>query len=1466
MADNTPNVQTLEKLFNIGIKFNVDGDIPDQIFDRIKKSTKQATKEVQQFNKQLSSNAVGRAVVKLNQASENFKKNTKAIRQGAQQIKRSFSGITSAIGVSLSSLSFASVIKGASQYNTMVASIAVNQSKFGNSITSITKNVDKLSSSTGFTRQAIMSMYKQMTYNVPLSSLSKMSNMMQNITKLTGADQKAMQQYSNTLIKVSGLYPGINLSIEKGSEKDRQRIRNLSMQLQMTGDLSYAQAQRVMQYANGTDKMDADAKQAIKRNKDYKDTLGQISQIWEKIVIEVGNNFIPVLSSIGSFLKQHKDLIQSLAKYFAIAVTSAIALKGAMAAMSALKGVSTMISGGMSTAGNMIKGGLSNGGGIVGDLKGGKGGMIGKAMSFMSGAIGSVTKADGASASTALWTRSADGGGIVDDLKGGRNNTGKLVQLFKNMRSGTGGMGPLIASIATVAVVGAIAGVAATWLAGKTGWGKKQHDQMVSSAAGQTYKDGGYKDINGKFNSSMWASGGNRQNILTSKTSLAAVGAGGVAGAVAGSAFAGVGAAPGAAIGATAGYIASVTMQYMQRQKNISKWVQGGIQYSNELLNQKQTQIGYLKQIGVLSQGNLKTQTQIAKNMQKMQQDTLNQVKQGGTGVTTQFFRNVWKNLTVQNLMKQGSTPGGVIGPKAFTDTAQSSDYRTAVSQTGGSQDPMQALQNIQSQVISLQQAGKSDQQIKKAMIQAFKTKGHGRGGVDQQNFGNAIQKMTQNAKLSQISIAQEFKDFNKAGGGKQKAQAGLSSRVSHASGVAKIEGKSLSQLSQGSTGDKAKSLQLYQVMQKQLKATQALQGAYGQAANASSALVLSGKDSANNAVVYKAQIQLQNLKLQDQLNQQKQLRENAKALLANAVSDLPKAQEKTKASKKLLQQKKQQFDIQNKKSAHTTAGKKILEDYAKLQAQFVKDGKDQQTQAQLINTLKKNEVDYEVQQKKTQQDIIQNLMKQSKLATDIRDLKLQTLALQKQLSGMSFDIGQFKGGDANAAKKFAEDSIKQIESQVSAAVESNPAIQNDLKKLFANRGGDTSKIDFNISPTASPQDIRKFIQQIDDQSKKQGLGPMGKEQNQKMKDRIKNAELLAKKEMAKNDIILKQAHYRDQTLSKMRSQYDLQSSIMQLSDSMGPGIGASVQMRQQLIDKLGQQLKITQQTIATQQASLSNSGLKPQDRIKIQTDINNRQKQRIGLMKQQADQAKAMRDGWVGAVVAQTIGTGRIMKLKIGADQNMRQAQANGAIRTGMSGAVGRAGQGRIGQTGGQRMIARDNGSLQLTGSNKNGVLSDTGPSQDATNKAFQGMRNQATSFNTGLQAVTSSTQQLNNAQSKLASDLGGVVVAYQNIAANAAGVKPGTSVGTAIGLQANANQTSAYTATLSQASNLTSNANLAASRPISNGQTPVVINLTVNAQGNITQAVTKVVQQLKNQLKIMSQSVNSSFNRSGR
>jgi len=52
------------------------------------------------------------------------------------------------------------------------------------------------------------------------------------------------------------------------------------------------------------------------------------------------------------------------------------------------------------------------------------------------------------------------------------------------------------------------------------------------------------------------------------------------------------------------------------------------------------------------------------------------------------------------------------------------------------------------------------------------------------------------------------------------------------------------------------------------------------------------------------------------------------------------------------------------------------------------------------------------------------------------------------------------------------------------------------------------------------------------------------------------------------------------------------------------------------------------------------------------------------------------MRDGWITALSAQTIGTGRIMKLAINASTNQRQAQDYmQAVRSATSGAVGRTG-----------------------------------------------------------------------------------------------------------------------------------------------------------------------------------------------
>ena len=151
-----------------------------------------------------------------------------------------------------------------------------------------------------------------------------------------------------------------------------------------------------------------------------------------------------------------------------------------------------------------------------------------------------------------------------------------------------------------------------------------------------------------------------------------------------------------------------------------------------------------------------------------------------------------------------------------------------------------------------------------------------------------------------------------------------------------------------------------------------------------------------------------------------------------------------------------------------------------------------------------------------------------------------------------------------------------------------------------------------------------------------------------------------------------------DKEKELVEAQVGIQSQLVSLMDQFAIGVGASAVMRKEVIDSIRDQLSIVDRQIAEQKRLLVITN----NSIPVQIKLKSLQSERMSLLQKEAEMAKALRDGWVSAVNAMTVGSGRITKIAMTADKNLGLAVQNlKMVRTFYSGAIGRPGEGEVGQ-----------------------------------------------------------------------------------------------------------------------------------------------------------------------------------------
>ena len=146
------------------------------------------------------------------------------------------------------------------------------------------------------------------------------------------------------------------------------------------------------------------------------------------------------------------------------------------------------------------------------------------------------------------------------------------------------------------------------------------------------------------------------------------------------------------------------------------------------------------------------------------------------------------------------------------------------------------------------------------------------------------------------------------------------------------------------------------------------------------------------------------------------------------------------------------------------------------------------------------------------------------------------------------------------------------------------------------------------------------------------------------------------------------------------------QEQIVNLMNQFAMGTGASAMMIKEVVRLKREQLSIEYKRLATLDKEFKGR----EDELAYQEKRKEIELTIVGLVNQEAQAAKSLRDGWISSVKAMTIGSGRITKIAMTADKNLGLAVKNlGMLRTFMSGFVARPGEAGPARRGPERFRA---------------------------------------------------------------------------------------------------------------------------------------------------------------------------------
>ena len=179
-------------------------------------------------------------------------------------------------------------------------------------------------------------------------------------------------------------------------------------------------------------------------------------------------------------------------------------------------------------------------------------------------------------------------------------------------------------------------------------------------------------------------------------------------------------------------------------------------------------------------------------------------------------------------------------------------------------------------------------------------------------------------------------------------------------------------------------------------------------------------------------------------------------------------------------------------------------------------------------------------------------------------------------------------------------------------------------------------------------------------------------------------------------------------------------ASIMEaqigILDQMGMGIGAPAEMRYQLMQQIGMQVLEVDKQIAISKEKAAKGDISQKD---AQKEINKYELERLQLIQKQYSVSKSLREGWVDALSAMTVASGRITKIMINRQSNLAEGLKQGMVTSNVSGKLG-AGGGRNSERFGISLA----GGLNISGGGNAGFQTDFGPDVRKVNKMHENIR----------------------------------------------------------------------------------------------------------------------------------------------
>jgi hypothetical protein len=192
----------------------------------------------------------------------------------------------------------------------------------------------------------------------------------------------------------------------------------------------------------------------------------------------------------------------------------------------------------------------------------------------------------------------------------------------------------------------------------------------------------------------------------------------------------------------------------------------------------------------------------------------------------------------------------------------------------------------------------------------------------------------------------------------------------------------------------------------------------------------------------------------------------------------------------------------------------------------------------------------------------------------------------------------------------------------------------------------------------------------------------------------------IAQEEVKIRDTRIQATRQFDAQLKYAQQMVQFQSTLVSLADNYAMGVAASATMRMKVVDSIGQEIAIMEEQRRVLQEQYDTAVKQKNERgaLSYQTQILEINNKIVSSQQRQAEQLRALRDGYVSAISSMNTASGRFTKILISQEQYLGTALDMAAATSSYTGAkrnVGGTLGGPVGYLGGTTFLR---GALGLT------------------------------------------------------------------------------------------------------------------------------------------------------------------------